>query len=178
MSLEPEVASSRSPKYCYFFKTLLVEELELETSYHNLHYGQCALIGRLAFKSNQYRLENVRVKCLPKKYSLDEGTLSVLILGLTHDKIVKQRVSAGRYCIVRGEVVLHNVQHPKGPKLTAGGVYDKINSLSNNPLAQTQYLTALRATYRPAIDFWYIQVIDRAEDLLTRRLEMRSLIEK
>lgn len=113
-----------------------------------------------------------------RKYSLGEGTVSLLILGLTHDKVVENRVSTGRYCIVRGEVVLHNVQHPKGAKLTAGGVYDKINSLSNDPLAQKQYLSALLATYRPAIDLWYIQVIDRAEDLLTRRLEMRSLIEK
>jgi len=63
MNQEPVVAA---PEYCHFFKTLLVEELELETDFERLHYGQCAIIGRLVLESKFYRLENVRVKSLPE----------------------------------------------------------------------------------------------------------------
>jgi len=106
---------------------------------------------------------------------LPEGTISLLILGLTHDKAVEQSVATGSYCIVRGEVVLCNVVHPNSRTLTARGVHEKLSSLSHDPAAKKEYLSWLRLTHKPAIDLWFIQSIDRAEDLLSRRLEIRGL---
>ncbi|XP_017013439.2 protein modigliani [Drosophila takahashii] len=163
------------PEYCHFFKTLLVEELELETDLQKLHYGQCAVIGRLVLESKFYRLENVRVKSLPENLSLPEGTISLLLLGLTREKAVEQSVSIGSYCIVRGEVVLCNVVHANSRTLTARGVHEKVSSLSHDPAAQKEFLSWLRLTHKPAIDLWFIQSIDRPEDLLCRRLEIRGL---
>ncbi|XP_017040170.1 uncharacterized protein LOC108087341 [Drosophila ficusphila] len=175
MSVEQTVVAKETPEYCHFFKTLLVEELQLETDYQKLHYGQCAVIGRLALKTDHFRLENVRVKSLPKNYQLPEGAISLLLLGLTIDKACDQRVAAGCYCIVRGEVVLCNVLRPNDPKLTARGVQQQVANLSHDPKAQERYLSQIQLSHKPAIDLWFIQSIDRAEDLLTRRLKIREL---
>ncbi|XP_016950873.1 uncharacterized protein LOC108025115 [Drosophila biarmipes] len=172
MNQEPVAAA---PEYCHFFKTLLVEELELETDFQRLHYGQCAIVGRLVLESKFYRLENVRVKSLPNNLSLPEGTISLLLLGLTFDKAAEQSVASGSYCIVRGEVVLCNVVQPNSRMLTSRGVHDKFTSLSHNPAAQKEYLSRLRLTHKPALDLWFIQSIDRAEELLRSRLEIRGL---
>lgn len=57
--------SQNTLDYCTFFKHLLVEEVALKKDYSSVHYGKCAVIGRLSTNSNQLRLENVRVKYLP-----------------------------------------------------------------------------------------------------------------
>ncbi|XP_017113686.1 uncharacterized protein LOC108136801 isoform X1 [Drosophila elegans] len=175
MSQEPAVAAPITPEYCHFFKTLLVEELELENNYLRLHYGQAAIIGRLALQSAHFFLENVRVRSLPENCSLPEGAVSLLLLGLTREKAIEQRVSTGCYCIVRGEVVLCNVLHSNSSTLTARGVNEQFASLAHDPIAQKQFLSKLRLTHKPAIDLWFIQPIDKPEDLLTRRLKIRGL---
>ncbi|XP_016991294.2 uncharacterized protein LOC108053207 [Drosophila rhopaloa] len=175
MSQVQVVAAPNTPEYCHSFKTLLVEELELQTSYLRLHYGQCAIIGRLALKSAHFWLENVRVRSLPENYSLPEGAVSVLLLGLTREKAIEQRVSTGCYCIVRGEVVLCNVLRPNSPTLTARGVHEQFGSLAHDQIAQKQFISKLRLTHKPAVDLWFIQSIDRPEDLLTLRLKIRGM---
>lgn len=54
------------PKYCDCFKDLLVEELALESDYRQLHYGKCAVIGRLSAVPDYFKLENVSVSHLPR----------------------------------------------------------------------------------------------------------------
>ncbi|XP_020812848.1 uncharacterized protein LOC110187733 [Drosophila serrata] len=163
------------PEYCHYFKTLLVEELVLESDYRNLHYGQCSIVGRLRV-AEHFRLENVRVRNLPEDCSLPEGALSLLLLGLTYDKATEQRVSNGCYCILRGEVVLCNVLRPNSPTLTTRGIHEQLASLGHDSLARQRHLSDLNLTHKPAIDVWFAQKIDSTDELLSHRLQIRRLI--
>ncbi|XP_017067273.2 uncharacterized protein LOC108105292 [Drosophila eugracilis] len=174
MSEESDVAALNIPEYCNFFKTLLVEELQLAKDYRKLHYGKCAIIGRLAVKEKLFYLENVRVKGLPATHCLPGGTISLLILGFSFDKVAGQRVTTGCYCIVRGEAALCNVLRPNSPLLSSRGVNEQLSNLSHDPAAQKQLLTQLSLSHKPAIDLWSIQSISHPEDLLSRRLDIRG----
>ncbi|XP_017034413.1 protein modigliani [Drosophila kikkawai] len=175
MSEEQSGGAQNIPEYCHYFKTLLVEELVLESDYRKLHYGQCSVIGRLRV-AEHFRLENVCVRSLPQDCCLPEGALSLLLLGLTYDKATKQRVSNGCYCILRGEVVLCNVLRPKSPTLTARGIHEQLASLGQDSLAQQKLLSDLKLTHKPAIAVWFAQKIDATDELLSHRLEIRSLV--
>ncbi|KAH8255009.1 hypothetical protein KR032_002222 [Drosophila birchii] len=166
--------AQKTPEYCDYFKTLLVEELVLESDYQNLHYGKCAIIGRLLV-ADHFRLENVRVRNLPEDFSLPEGALSLLLLGLTYDKATEQRVSNGCYCILRGEVVLCNVLRHNRPTLSTRGIHEQLASLEHDSLARQKRLSDLKLTYKPAINVWFAQKIDSTDELLSHRLEIRSL---
>ncbi|XP_017141946.1 uncharacterized protein LOC108155564 [Drosophila miranda] len=164
-----------SPPYIDFFETLLVEELALEPNYLKLHYGKCAVIGRLTVVSEKYRLENVRVKSLPEECSLPEGILSVLLLGLDIAKASEQNLSSGCYCIVRGEVVLCCVQFPNSPTLTTGGVLSLLQAMGDDEAARKNYLEELHKTHIPAIDVWFAQPVESFEELIDRRLQIKQL---
>ncbi|KAH8288913.1 hypothetical protein KR054_012041 [Drosophila jambulina] len=175
MSEEHEGGAQNTPKYCHYFKTLLVEELVLESDYRNLHYGQCSIIGRLRV-AEHFRLENVRVRTLPEDCCLPEGAVSLLLLGLTYDKATEQRVSNGCSCILRGEVVLCNVLRHNSPTLTARGIHEQLACLGDDLLARQKLLNDLKLTHKPAIDVWFAQKIDETDELLSQRLEIRRLI--
>ncbi|XP_017105049.1 protein modigliani isoform X2 [Drosophila bipectinata] len=157
-------------EFCTFFKHLLVEELALKKDYSTVHYGKCAVIGRLSRNTNQLRLENVRVKDLQEEYRLPEGRVSLPLLGLTRDKANEQHVSVGCYCIIRGEVVLVNLLNEKERPLTSRGVKEYISIRTLDGIARKQYLDDLLLSHIPAIDVWFAHPVDAPEDLLERKL--------
>ncbi|XP_022215859.2 uncharacterized protein LOC111069930 [Drosophila obscura] len=173
MSQEREVAPS--PQYTNFFESLLVEELVLEPNYLKLHYGKCAVIGRLTVLAERYRLENVRVKSLPRECSLPGGILSVLLLGLDITKVSKLNLISGCHCIVRGEVVLCCLQSPNSPTLTSGGVFNLLQGMTDDEAACKRYLEKLHQTHIPAIDVWFAHPIDSFEQLIDSRLQIKQL---
>ncbi|EDV92925.1 uncharacterized protein LOC6563407 [Drosophila grimshawi] len=163
------------PKYCDFFKYLLVEELVLEPDYRQIHYGKCAIIGRLCAIPDYFKLENVTVPHLPSAYKLPTGSVSLLLLNFTYDNTGVEKLTHGSYCIVRGEILLCNVKQPNSPTLTTRGLHEQLLKLEDNEEARLTFLEQVRKTYSPALSVWHTNRIDQAEELLQRRLEMRML---
>ncbi|EDW68415.1 protein modigliani [Drosophila virilis] len=163
------------PKYCDFFKHLLVEELVLEPDYRQIHYGKCAVIGRLCAIPDYFKLENVTVPHLPSDYRLPTGAVSLLLLNFTYDSPSVESLAHAGYCIVRGEVVLCNVQKPNSPTLTTRGLHEQLLQLGNNEQLRSALLEKVQQTHRPALSVWHTNRIDQAEELIQRRLEIRLL---
>ncbi|KAM8701938.1 hypothetical protein ACLKA7_007975 [Drosophila subpalustris] len=126
--------AEKLPKYCDFFKYLLVEELSLEPDYRQLHYGKCAVIGRLSAIPEFFSLENVTVPHLQSDYKLPTGAVSLLLLNFTYDKANDQSLAHGTYCIARGEIVLCNVQKANSDVLTTRGLHEHLFLLGDNEL--------------------------------------------
>ncbi|KAL7744304.1 hypothetical protein ACLKA6_001697 [Drosophila palustris] len=165
--------AEKLPKYCDFFKFLLVEELSLEPDYRQLHYGKCAVVGRLSAIPDYFSLENVTVPHLPSDYKLPTGAVSLLLLNFTYDKANDQSLAHGSYCIVRGEIVLCNVQKANSDVLTTRGLHEHLLLLGDNEVAHSQFLEQIHTTHKPALNVWHTRRIDQAEELIQRQLEIR-----
>lgn len=105
---------------------------------------------------------------------MPEGRVSLPLLGLTRDKANEQNVSVGCYCIIRGEVVLVNILNEKDRPLTSRGIKDSIRIRGLDEVARKQYLDDLHLSYIPAIDVWFAHPVDAPEDLLERKLRVRT----
>lgn len=184
------------PKYCDFYKHLLVEELVLESDYRKIHYGKCAVIGRLCAIPDYFRLENVTIPHLPRwvqqleyavltrwpkvtwfysDYKLPTGAVSLLLLNFTYDKACVHDLAHRSFCIVRGEVVLCNVQKPNSLVLSIRGLHEQLLLLGDNEEARSQYLQQVHQTHKPVLNVWQANRISHAEELIQRRLEIRAL---
>ncbi|ALC47870.1 moi [Drosophila busckii] len=173
---ETAVSSENLPKYCNYFKNLLVEELALEPDYTHLHYGKCAVIGRLSAISDYIKLENVTVPHFPSECKLPIGVVSLLLLNFSYENSADDALSPGCYCIVRGEVVLYNVQKPNQLPITSLDLHHKLNLFGDKEEARAQLLQQVLKTYKPAINVWHSRRIDQPEELIQHRLEIRALV--
>ncbi|XP_068156155.1 protein modigliani [Drosophila tropicalis] len=161
------------PKYCDYFKLQLVEELALEKDYRELHYGKVAVIGRFSSEPEVICLENVLIERMPKEYRLSTGALSVLLLDFDYDKVYGEPLTHGHLCIVRGEVILCNLEKPTSPRLSTRFIHENLRKL--NESQQKEYLQDIHKTYKPAINVWHAKRIELASELIQRKLELRML---
>ncbi|XP_055852031.1 uncharacterized protein LOC129916219 [Episyrphus balteatus] len=169
------------PLYCYHSKPFLVEELALEESYQNLHYGRCCVIGRLAqdsTDSSNWFLENIRLPSLPKKYSLPEGTINLLL----SIRNFRRSIPNGKICEIIGECILNDTTIDKTASkipLTSKDITEKLNYLSTkSPQCVLEYKTFLLTRYKPAISVDDIKVLERGHELAERNIEIRMLSKK
>ncbi|TMW49300.1 hypothetical protein DOY81_005600 [Sarcophaga bullata] len=167
------------PKYSDFCKFLLVEELCLEEDYRRLHYGKCTIIGKIRNWSNSsFQLENVRVKNLSNEYTLPEGTLSIRLLTFSY---FGTKLTDSKYVEICGEVVLYNTKEPEANHqtlLTSRGIAEQVAlTKTTDNKANLKLLKHYQEHYKPAIKLWFVQQINRAEDLIQRNLELRMLQE-
>ncbi|XP_017870727.1 PREDICTED: uncharacterized protein LOC108618958 [Drosophila arizonae] len=163
------------PKYCDFFKYLLVEELVLEPDYRQIHYGKCAVIGRLCAIPDNFKLENVSIPHLPSVYKLPTGAVSLLLLNFSYENSCTGSLANGAYCIMRGEIVLCNVQKPNSPTLTTRGLHEQLLRLDDSGKERSTLLENVQKTHKPALYVWHSSRINQAEELIQRRLEIRVL---
>ncbi|XP_062122790.1 uncharacterized protein LOC133836358 [Drosophila sulfurigaster albostrigata] len=167
--------AEKLPKYCNYYKHLLVEELVLEADFRQLHYGKCAVIGRLCAIPDHFKLENVTVPHLPSDCKLPTGAVSVLLLNFNYDAPGDTTLAHGNYCVVRGEVVLCNVEQPNSELLTIRGLYEHLSLLGDDNKGRCAFLETIQRTHKPALNVWHARRIDLAEELLQSRLEVRVL---
>lgn len=103
------------------------------------------------------------------------GTVSLLLLNFTYDKACVHGLAHHSYCIVRGEIVLCNVQKPNSLALSIRGLHEQLLLLADNGEARSQYLELVNKSYKPALNVWQTNRISHAEELIQRRLELRAL---
>lgn len=87
-------------------------------------------------------------------------------------------LSNSKYVEISGEVVLYNTKEPKANHqtfLTSRGIAEQI-ALNDNK--DNKLLKYYQEHYKPAIKVWFVQPINRAEDLIQRNLELRMLQEQ
>lgn len=108
---------------------------------------------------------------------MPEGRVSLPLLGLTRDKANEQNVTVGCYCIIRGEVILINSLNEKERPLTSRGVKENIRIRGLDGVAHKHYLDDLHLSHVPAIDVWFAHPVDAPEDLLERKLRVRTFAE-
>lgn len=99
----------------------------------------------------------------------------MLLLNFIYDQTGDKSLAHGNYCIVRGEIVLCNVQKANSEALTVRGLHEQLLLLGNNEEARSQLLEQIHTTYKPALNVWHTRRIDQAEQLIQRRLEIRVL---
>jgi len=104
---------------------------------------------------------------------LSTGAVSLLLLNFTYDKSGDQSLAHGSYCIVRGEIVLCNVQKANSEVLTIRGLHEQLYLLGDKEEARSQFLEQIHTTHKPALNVWHTRRIDQAEQLVQRRLEIR-----
>ncbi|KRF99767.1 uncharacterized protein Dwil_GK28155 [Drosophila willistoni] len=161
------------PIYCDYFKLQLIEELALEKDYRELHYGKVAVIGRFSSETEVICLENVLIEHMPREYRLSTGTISVLLLDFHYDKVYGEPLTHRNLCILRGEVLLFNLEKPTSPKLSTRFIHETLSKL--NVAQQIEFLENIHRTYKPAINVWYAKRIELASELIQRKLELRML---
>ncbi|XP_030374510.1 uncharacterized protein LOC115624065 [Scaptodrosophila lebanonensis] len=166
--------SEQSPKYCDYFKHLLVEEIALVPDYRQLHYGKCAVSGVLGIETDGFKLQNLRLVHLPCENTLPAETLSVRLLNINYEIVNSEKLADGSPCIVRGEVVLCNVLGP-GALMTARGIHELY---LESETERDKLMNYLEKTYKPAINVWFIKRINQAVDLTERKLEIRLLCDE
>lgn len=184
-----------SPVYCDVYKHLLVEELYYISSPLKLHYGKCAVIGKLTFVNHRYLLENIQLPCFDKAHSLRTGAISVLIIP-RHDMPLPL---ANQYVEVFGEAVLANrdAESVAGTPTTSAFLIQNLISMRtrqedeharrhpNNAddstlkatiqLAVEQEVDAIRAKYQPAIYLRSFKLINEADEVILCNLELREM---
>lgn len=101
--------------------------------------------------------------------------MSLLLLNFTYDKACVHDLAHRSFCIVRGEVVLCNVQKPNSLVLSIRGLHEQLLLLGDNEEARLQYLQQVHQTHKPVLNVWQANRISHAEELIQRRLEVRAL---
>uniref|UniRef100_A0A1I8NUW5 Uncharacterized protein n=1 Tax=Stomoxys calcitrans TaxID=35570 RepID=A0A1I8NUW5_STOCA len=159
------------PKYCNFHKFVLIEELTLEEDYTQLHYGKCRLIGKVYRATNdEFFLENVQITNITQDYSLPEGTLKIHLKTLAN---AHPTLEHGKYVEILGEVILLNPSQEDTP-LTSRGVVEQLQFISKTE-DEKKLFNYFHHHYKPAIKVWHVTQINRAGDLISRKLERRML---
>lgn len=70
----------RVPVYCDNYKNVLVEELVYIENPVLLHYGKCAVIGKLLLEQSKYCLSNLELKCLGNKFQNRTGSARLTLI--------------------------------------------------------------------------------------------------
>lgn len=65
------------PKYCDYYKHLLVEEIYYLKRPIDLHYGMCSIIGKIVYQNCRFELENVSLSCFDKSHKLSTGAITI-----------------------------------------------------------------------------------------------------
>lgn len=190
------------PEYCDFYKNILVEELVYIINPVKLHYGKCAVIGKLLCEERKYYLQNIRLKCLNETYQLPTGSVRTLLLPSTD----QNSFPTNTFAEVFGEAVLWDttnidqiavqvdrnlpakskdlmqfmcdkqlqLEREKGDdqQRKPTGMCDKSMN-STVRMALRRELDELKRRYIPAIRVHKVNVIDQAEELIECHLEMR-----
>lgn len=109
-------------------------------------------------------------------YSLPEGTLSIRLLTFSY---FGTKLTDSKYVEISGEVVLYNTTEPKANRqsfLTSRGIAEQValTTITDNK-SNLKLLKHYQEHYKPAIKLWFVQTINRAEDLIQRNLELRML---
>ncbi|CAD7003921.1 unnamed protein product [Ceratitis capitata] len=162
------------PKYCFYNKFLLVEELALERNYLKLHNGRCTVIGKLHYDHNGYFvLGNINLSSiLPRDYSLPEGVISLRLFKFATSNVLEN----GRYCEICGEVVLWSPNHTpvKWLPTTPRGVLE-CELQKCEKMNKIQLLELMQAKYQPAINIFQLDYIECPSELIQRHLKIRLI---
>lgn len=197
------------PKHCNIYQNLLVEELVFHKSPLNYHYGKCSVIGKLVYDEvfDKYFLENIRLRCLDKKYQMKTGAIRIRLLVQSRP----EQTSIGSFAEVHGETGFvrpseseFNLQTGKQNTVEMKTTVDfikrmRIGFLKFNEETQgvrnsdddidadtcqinqrglDEFLETFPVNFEPVIKLFTINIIDQAEELIECNLKMRMVMRK
>lgn len=192
------------PTYCEYYKNLLVEEIHFLPNPIKLHYGKCAVIGRLILDQRKYYIENVKLNFLDDKCRLQTGDIRVLLLPSTEteampigclveihgetvawladEEFARNKVqddipvpTTSKDLILHIRDMQHQLEQAKSlPLRQPTGMNDKSMN-SSVKMALRKELSEMEKNYVPAIRVVTCKCIDQAEELIHCNLELRLI---
>lgn len=188
------------PDYCNFHKNLLVEELYFLKSPLHLHYGKCAVIGKLFEEDHKYYLQNICLRALDKQYQIKTGTLKILLLeaNKTHqfvngvcaevfgetvfcskatkyEEFVNELPKTSKDLLI--SLRMMHGSFKEGEDVASGTQTAPISDTDLNKDAIERDLRKFTENYQVAIRVNEMNVVNQAEELLALNLGMRKVFQ-